>query len=119
QVKIIAVSEAFATAILIGGMNALLDFVTTELQFERRPLYLVGRILLVCFTTGIIVGARARQVLIGVMAGLAIGLALAGTYHYLTPSLAWNAVPATWLLFWMLFAILEGLLEGRGPFTTI
>jgi hypothetical protein len=103
--------EAIATAVLLGGINTLIDFGTTEYKLEARPIYLVGRILLVCYISGTIVGARARQLMIGSFSGILIGVLLSGLYHVLLPSLGLGAMVATWTLFWLAFALLEALLQ--------
>jgi len=107
--------EAIATAILLGGINTLIDFGTTEYKLEARPIYLVGRILLICYIVGTIVGARARQLMIGSFSGILIGVLLSGLYHVLLPSLGLGAMVVTWTIFWLGFALLEALLQdARG-----
>ena len=105
-------TEALATAVLLGGLNALIDFVSTELRFETRPLYLVGRVVLMCLCTGAIIGARARQLLIGVVTGILVGLLLGAGYHELTPTLGSMAFPLAWGVFWLAFCLLDTALNG-------
>jgi hypothetical protein len=85
------------------------------LKLETRPIFVMGRVILVCMLVGTIIGARGRQILIGVVAGVGIGVFLGGAYHVLLPSIGWYALGLTWLLFWIFFGLLETLLqESRG-----
>src|SRR5262245_45406462 len=107
--------EALATALLLGALNALLDFVTAELKLETRPIYILARVVLVCSVVGTIIGARGRQLMIGAVSGIAIGVLLGGAYHMLLTPLGFGALALTWLVFWVFFGLLEVLLqEGRG-----
>lgn len=107
--------EAIATAILLGGLNSLLDFATAELKLETRPIFVMARVILICVLVGTIIGARGRQILIGVVAGIGIGVFLGGAYHVLLPSIGWWSLALAWLLFWIFFGLLETLLqESKG-----
>ena len=81
--------EALAAALLLGGINTLADFASAELKLEARPIYVLVRVVLICYCVGGIVGARARQLLMGTVAGLMIGALVAAVYYLLAPSLGW------------------------------
>ena len=104
--------EALATALLLGGINTLADYASAELKLQSRPIYVFLRVLLACYCVGAVVGARSRQLMIGMLGGLMIGAFVAGVYYLLTPILGWGAVAAAWTLFWVAFSALETIFLG-------
>jgi len=104
--------EALAAALILGGINAIGDFVSAELRLTNRPIYMFARIALICYCVGGLVGARARQLLIGTIAGLAIGLLVAAAYHLLAPRVGWGGLAVAWALFWICFSLLDAVLQG-------
>lgn len=104
--------EALAAALLLGGLNTIGDFVTAELRLATRPIYAFARIALISYCVGGIVGARARQLLIGTAGGLMIGSLVAGAYYLLAPTLGWGAMVVAWGLFWICFSLLDAMLHG-------
>ena len=105
--------EALAAAFLVGGINTMADALIAELKLDAKPIYVFGRAVLICYCVGGIVGARARQMLMGTVGGLMIG-ALVGMAHYLlAPALGWAGLAIAWTLFWVGFSLLDTLLDGR------
>ncbi len=104
--------EALAAALLLGGINTIADYVALELKLQSRPIYVFARIALICYCVGGIVGARARQLMMGMVGGLMIGALVSAAYYLLAPSVGWTAVAAAWVCFWLGFSLLEALLHG-------
>jgi hypothetical protein len=104
--------EALAAALLLGGINTIADYVALELKLQARPIYVFARIALICYCVGGIVGARARQLMMGMVGGLMIGALVSASYYLLAPSLGWSAFAVAWILFWLGFSLLEALLQG-------
>ena len=104
--------EAIAAALLLGGINTIADVTSTELKLETRPIYILVRVVLICYCIGGIVGARARQLMIGSVAGLMIGALVAAVYYLLTPVLGWGALAIAWSIFWLAFSLLDAVLHG-------
>jgi hypothetical protein len=111
--------EAIATAVLLGGINTLIDFVSLEFKLETRPIYLLARVVLICYCTGLIVGARAKQILIGSITGIVMGLVLGAGYYMLMPVIGWWGLALTWTLFWVAFGLVDTLLQEGGAVTAI
>lgn len=103
--------EALATALLVGVINTLADYISVELKLESKPIYIFARIALTCYCVGGIVGARARQLMMGAMGGLMIGAFVSGAYYLLAPSWGSTALVVAWLVFWVGFSLLEALLQ--------
>ena len=104
--------EAFAAALLLGGVNTIVDVVFSELKLASRPIYVLARLVLICYCVGGIVGARARQLLMGSTGGLMIGVVVTAVYYLLEPALGWTALAVAWTVFWLAFGLLEALLSG-------
>jgi hypothetical protein len=56
---------------------------------------------------------HAKRRLPAAIAGPLIGVAAAGTYYLLAPTLSWGAMLPAWMLLWILFALLQKLLAKR------
>jgi len=106
--------EALAAALLVGVINTLADYISVELKLQSKPIYVFARIALTCCCIGGIVGARARQLMMGTMGGLMIGAFVAAVYYLLAPSAETMALVLAWLIFWVGFSMLTALLQG-GP----
>ena len=106
--------EALAAALLVGVINTLADYISVELKLQSKPIYVFARIALTCCCIGGIVGARARQMMMGTMGGLMIGAFVAAVYYLLAPSAETMALVLAWLIFWVGFSMLTALLQG-GP----
>ena len=104
--------EAIAAALLLGGINTIADVVSSELKLASRPVYVLARIVLICYCVGGIVGARARQLLMGSAGGVMIGVVVTAVYYLLVPVLGWTALALAWTMFWLAFSLLEALLSG-------
>ncbi len=104
--------EALAAALLLGGINTIADFASAELKLAARPVYVLARVVLICYVVGGVVGARARQLLMGTVAGLMIGALVTAVHYLLAPSLGWAAVAVAWSVFWLAFSLLDALLHG-------
>jgi hypothetical protein len=104
--------EAFAAALLLGGINTIADFVSAELKLETRPIYVLVRVLLICYCVGGIVGARARQLMMGTVGGLMIGAVVSAVYYLLAPQFGWLGLALAWSAFWLGFSLLDALLQG-------
>jgi hypothetical protein len=109
--------EALAAALLLGGINTIADFVSSEMRLQAKPIYAFARIALICYCVGGIVGARAKQLMIGTIGGAMIGALVAGSYYYLAPNLGQQyALGVAWGLFWISFSLLDALLHGGATF---
>lgn len=108
--------EALAAAILLGGINTIADVVSSELKLGARPIYVFARIALICYCVGGIVGARARQLMMGTLGGLMIGSMVAAAYYLLAPTVGWGALAVAWGLFWLGFSLLDAMLHGGSSF---
>jgi hypothetical protein len=104
--------EALAAALLVGVINTLADYISVELKLQSKPIYVFARIALTCYCIGGIVGARARQLMMGTMGGLMIGAFVAAVYYLLAPSAETVALVLAWLVFWVGFSMLAALLQG-------
>lgn len=105
--------EALAAALLLGGINTIADYISLELKLQSKPIYVFARIALICYCVGGIVGARARQLMMGMVGGLMIGALISAAYYLLEPSVGWSALVVAWVLFWISFSLLEVLLQGN------
>jgi hypothetical protein len=104
--------EALAAALLLGGINTIADYIALELKLQSKPIYVFARIALICYCVGGIVGARARQLMMGMVGGLMIGALVSAAYYLLAPSVGWTALAVAWVLFWLGFSLLEAVLHG-------
>jgi hypothetical protein len=104
--------EALAAALLVGVINTLGDYISVELKLQSKPIYVFARIALTCYCVGGIVGARARQLMMGTVGGLMIAAFVAAAYYLLAPSAESTALAVAWLVFWVGFSLLEALLQG-------
>src|SRR3954465_14582506 len=95
----------------VGWINALADYISVELKLESKPIYLFARIALTCYCVGGIVGARARQLMMGTMGGLMIGVLVSAAYNLLAPSWESTALVTAWLAFWVGFSLLKAFLQ--------
>ena len=94
--------EALAAALLLGGINTIADFVSSEMRLQAKPIYAFARIALICYCVGGIVGARAKQLMIGTIGGVMIGALVGGAYYFLAPSIGQQAaLGVAWGLFWV------------------
>ena len=41
--------EAFAAALLLGGINTIADYVALELKLQSKPIYVFARVALICY----------------------------------------------------------------------
>jgi hypothetical protein len=101
--------ESLATALLLGGINTVFDFVWPQLKLGAPGGF--GRIMLTCFAVGMIVGARAREILIGALGGLLVSVAVLSAYQYLLPTGSGYEVYVPWAVFWVAFGLIDGLLN--------
>lgn len=104
--------EALAAAAILGGLNTIGDYATAVLELQSRPLYALARAAVIGYCLGGIVGARARQIFIGAISGLLIGIFVGIGYQALTPSLGWRALLVAAPVFWIGFSFLETVLHG-------
>jgi hypothetical protein len=111
--------ESLAAAVLLAAINTIADYISQELKLAAKPVYLFARVMLVCYCTGALVGARAKQFMMGTVGGLMIGALLGAVYHLIAPEDPKVAFALVWLLFWPAFSLLEALLEGGRPFATV
>jgi hypothetical protein len=104
--------EALAAALILGGINALGDYLTIALELQTRPAYAVLRICVIGYWIGGIVGMRAKQILLGTVCGAVIGLFVGVAYQLLAPVSPWLALAVAAPLFWIGLALLDTLLHG-------
>jgi hypothetical protein len=111
--------EAIAAALLLGGINTLADFAAVELRLTTRPVYAFARIALICYVVGAVVGARARQLMIGTIGGVMIGALAGGAHYFLAPVIGFEpSIAIVWVIFWVSFSLLDALVEGGGGIGT-
>ena len=104
--------EAFAAALLLGGINTIADYVALEFKLQAKPIYIFARVALICYCVGAIVGARARQLMMGMVGGVMIGALVSASYYLLSPTVGFAALVVAWVLFWLGFSSMEALLHG-------
>ena len=94
----------------------MFDVATAELELQGRPAYLLARSLAISFCIGGIVGARARQMTMGLVCGLFPAALAAAIYFGLTPMIGTAALALAWVGFWAAFCLLNAMLgEGISP----
>jgi hypothetical protein len=112
--------DAFAGALVLGGINTIADVVAGQLRLGSQALYPVGRVLLACYCVGGLIGLQSRQLMIGTLSGLMLGTLIAGVYVVLLPSLGTGALWLAWAFFWLGFAGCEAVLRGEiGPTSAV
>ena len=104
--------EAFAAALLLGGINTIADYVALEFKLQSKPIYVFARVALICYCVGAIVGARGRQLMMGMVGGVMIGALVSASYYLLAPTVGFPALVVAWVLFWLGFSLMEALLQG-------
>lgn len=104
--------EALAAAVVLGGVNAFGDYLTLAFELQARPAYAVVRACVIAYCIGGIVGMRARQIMLGAVCGVVIGLLVGVVYQALAPSNARAAAIVAAALFWVGFALLDVMLRG-------
>ena len=105
--------EALAAAAVLGGVNAFGDYITLAYELQARPAYAVIRACVIAYCIGGIVGLRAKQIMLGALCGLIIGLFVGVVYQALLPSGAWTAAFVAAVLFWVGFGLLDVVLRGE------
>jgi hypothetical protein len=103
----VAASLALAVVMTIG------DFAWAALHVHHRTAYGIVHGAAMCLCIGIAIGVHAKRRLPAAIAGPLIGVAAAGTYYLLAPTLSWGAMLPAWMLLWILFALLQKLLAKR------
>jgi hypothetical protein len=112
--------DAFAAALVLGGVNTLGDLVAAQLRLGTQAIYPIGRIILACYCVGALIGLQSRQLMIGTVSGLLLGTLIAGVYVVLLPALGTGATWLAWALFWIGFAGCEAVLRGEiGPTSAV
>ena len=101
--------ESLATALLLGGINTVFDFVWPHLKLGAPGGF--SRVMVVCFAVGMLVGARAREVMIGALGGLLISAAVLGAHEYLRVNNSAYTLYLPWALFWIAFGLLDAMLN--------
>src|SRR5262245_2845197 len=105
--------ESLATALLLGGINTVYDFVWPQLKFAGPGG--LSRVMLICFAVGMLVGARAREILIGGLTGALVSAAVLSAHQYLLGTAGGYELYVPWAIFWLSFGLLDGLLNRDRP----
>lgn len=108
-----ALLVALGSAVLLGAVMTAGDFVWAYFNIRHSVTAGVLHGAIMCLCIGGIIGARARRIAVGLLAGPAIGVLAAGAFYALAPTLRWGAMLPAWMLFWICFGILEGRLSSR------
>ncbi len=103
--------EAMVGAVILGAVSTLGDFVWAALSLRHRMTYGLAHGAVVCLAVGAVVGWRARRPALGAAVGIAIGVAAAGLFYILAPSLRYGAMFPAWMFFWICFALLQARLD--------
>jgi hypothetical protein len=112
--------DAFAAALVLGGVNTLGDLVAAQLRLGTQAIYPIGRIILASYCVGALIGLQSRQLMIGTVSGLLLGTLIAGVYVVLLPALGTGATWLAWALFWIGCAGCEAVLRGEiGPTSAV
>lgn len=101
------VLQAIVSALALAAVMTLGDFAWTALHIRHRTAYGIAHGAIMCLCLGLAIGVRARRRTLASMAGLLIGVAAAGTFYLLAPTLRWWAMFPAWMLLWILFALLQ------------
>ena len=104
--------QAISGALILAALSTLGDFVWEALSLRHRVAYGLTHGAVICLAVGAIVGWRAGRPVIGAFAGVAIGVAAAGLFYLLAPSLRYRAMFPAWMFFWLCFAVLQVQLDG-------
>lgn len=108
--------QAIVGALILGAVSTLGDFVWEALRLRHRVAYGLAHGAAICLAVGAIVGWRARRVVIGALAGIAIGVAAAALFYILAPAMRYGAMFPAWMFFWICFALLQAQLDGSRAF---
>ncbi len=98
------------------------DFIWAQFDVRHRVLNGLAHGALMCLCIGAVIGARARRLKAGLLAGPLIGVLAAGAFYAIAPTLGYGAMLPAWMLFWICFALLQlwlttgtiGTALGRG-----
>jgi hypothetical protein len=93
---------ALAASLLLAVVMTLGDFVWAVFHVEHKAAYGVAHGAVMCLAIGAVIGARARRLAAGALAGPFIGVLSAGAFYALAPALRWSAMLPAWMLFWIL-----------------
>src|SRR4026208_2273145 len=96
--------ESLATALLMGGINTVYDFVWPHLKLGGPGGF--SRFMVICFAVGMLVGARARA-----SGGILISLLVLSTHQYLLGNPNGYQLYVPWGVFWIGFGMLDALLH--------
>jgi hypothetical protein len=108
---------AFAASLLLAVVMTLGDLVWAVFHVEHKAAYGVAHGAVMCLAIGAVIGARARRLAAGALAGPFIGVLAAGAFYALAPALRWTAMLPAWMLFWILFAVLQQRLRREESMT--
>jgi hypothetical protein len=81
------------------------------LSLRHRALYGLVHGAEFCLFIGAFVGWRARQIVIGLLAGPVIGVLAAASFYALAPWFRYYAMFPSWMFFWICFAMLQKALQ--------
>jgi hypothetical protein len=104
--------EALAAAIVLGSITAFGDYVTLAFELQAKPAYAVIRACVIAYCIGGIVGLRAKQIMLGAVCGLVVGLLAGVAYQVLLPFGVWSAAAVSAALFWIGFGLIDVMLRG-------
>jgi hypothetical protein len=103
--------HAILASLLLGAVMTLGDFVWEALTLRHRVAYGLAHGAVLCLGIGAFIGWRTGRVAPGAAAGPLVGVAAAGLFYLLAPSLGWTAMVPAWMFFWMCFGLLQTALR--------
>ena len=104
-------------SLFLAAVSTLGDFVWAAMDLRHRVVYGIVHGAVICLCIGAVIGQTHRRLAAGALAGPVVGIAAAGTFYLLAPSLRWGAMFPAWMLFWICFALLQGWLAARERMT--
>ena len=98
---------AIAASLALAAVMTFGDFVWAAFHVHHTVVKGVIHGAAMCLCIGLAIGFRAGRPALAATAGLLIGVAAAGVFYALAPSLRWGALFPAWMLLWLLFALLQ------------
>jgi len=105
------VLAAAGAAVFLGAVMTAGDFIWAYFDVRHSKLSGIVHGAAMCLCIGAVIGARARRLVTGLVAGPVVGLVAAGGFYAMAPTFGWGAMLPAWMLFWICFALLQHLLE--------
>jgi hypothetical protein len=105
------VVAAIGAAVFLGAVMTAADFVWAYFDVRHTVVAGLAHGAVMCLCIGLVIGARARRLVAGIVAGPLIGVLAAAAFYAMSPTLGWGAMLPAWMLFWICFALLQHFLR--------